>query len=154
MADGRCAMKWTRERGERPRMAARGSVADADMRLRGGALALARAVWLLVTAAVVALDIAGIPATYTKFGTVCSHCQPDNGPPTIAQARALRAMGISLHFWASYETAIVVVTMVVYIGMGTLLFIRRSDDRMALFASLTLVTFGGAAVTGSMQALP
>ncbi|HKS69875.1 MAG TPA: hypothetical protein VJQ45_05625 [Ktedonobacterales bacterium] len=134
--------------------AAGGPVAGADTRLRGRTLALARVVWLLVTAAVVALDIAGIPATYTKFGTICLHCQPDNGQPTVGQAHALHAMGISLHFWASYETAIVVVTMLVYIGMGTLLFIRRSDDRMALFASLTLVTFGGAAVTGSMQALP
>lgn len=130
------------------------ATAEQDMRLRGMPLRLARAAWLLVTTAVIALDLAGIPATYTKMGIVCSQCAPDNGPPTVAQARALHAMGISLRFWASYETAIIIIAMLVYVGMGVLLFLRRSDDRMALFAALMLVTFGGAAFTGSMQALP
>lgn len=122
--------------------------------LRGLSLRLAQTAWLLVTAAIVVLDILGIPATFAKMGTVCSTCQPDNGPPTAAQARVLREMGISLQFWATYETAIIVVAMLVYVGMGVLLFLRRSDDRMALFAAMMLVTFGGAAFTGSMQALP
>lgn len=128
--------------------------AERDVRLRGRWLVFARAAWLLVAATIVALDVAGIPATYTEMATVCSPCQGYNGPPTAGQARVLQTLGISLHFWATYETAIIVVAMLIYVGMGVLLFLRRSDDRMALFASLMLVTFGGAAFTGSMQALP
>ena len=33
---------------------------------------------------------------------------------------------------------------VVYLPLGLLLFLRRSNDRMALFCSFTLITFGGA----------
>jgi hypothetical protein len=49
---------------------------------------------------------------------------------------------------------VIAFTQFSFIGLGALLFIRRSDDRMALFTSLTLVTFGGAAFTGTMHALP
>ncbi len=128
--------------------------AERETRLRGWPLVVVRVVWLLITAGVVALDIDGIPATYIESGTPCTQCQGYNGPPTASQAHALHELGISLHFWATYETAIIIVVMLVYVGMGVLLFLRRSDDRMALFASLMLVSFGGAAVTGSMQALP
>jgi len=131
-----------------------GTVTHRDTHLSGPLLNAARLLWLFVTVGVIALDIAGIPVTYRTMLTPCSSCQSDNGPPTLAQARTLHELGMSLHFWATYETAIIVIAMTVYIGMGVLLFLRRSDDRMALFASLTLVTFGGAAYTGTMQALP
>jgi hypothetical protein len=128
--------------------------AERDTRLRDVPLVLARAAWLLVTGAVVVLDLAGIPVTYLKIQTPCTGCRADSGPPTVDQARVLHEMGVSLQFWASYETIIMIIVVLVYIGMGVLLFLRRSDDRMAIFASLMLVTFGGAAVSGTMQALP
>jgi hypothetical protein len=125
-----------------------------DMRLHGAPLAFARVIWLLVTTGVVTLEVAGIPATYAKLQTVCSNCPADSGTPTPNQAQALHAMGLSLRFWASFQISTIIVATVVYIGTGVLLFVRRSDDRMALFASLMLVTFGGAVFTGTAQALP
>jgi hypothetical protein len=124
------------------------------MRLQGLPLRMAQAAWLVVTAAVIALDIIGIPANFAEYQSVCTSCGAGNGPLTAPQAQALHAMGFPLHLWAGYYTALITFISAIYVGMGALLFLRRSNDRMALFAAFTLVTFGGGAFTGTMKALP
>jgi hypothetical protein len=85
--------------------------------------------------------------------TPCSPCDPNSIQATTAQTNALHAEGLSLQFFALYTTALIVVTEFIYIGLGVIIFLRRSDDGIALLTSLTLVTFGGAAFTGTMHAL-
>jgi hypothetical protein len=43
---------------------------------------------------------------------------------------------------------------VIYAAVSILIFWRSSNDRVALFAPLMLVTFGGAAFDGTMKLLP
>jgi hypothetical protein len=55
--------------------------------------------------------------------------------------RALQDAGLSLSTYALLNVAVDKVADFVWIAVGTLIFLRRSDDRMALLVSLFLVTF-------------
>src|SRR5207249_9326928 len=63
------------------------------------------------------------------------------------------ALGLSLGFYATYTVALDIIVAGVYSAVAMLLFWRKSDDRMALFAALALLTFGNATFTSSMQLL-
>jgi hypothetical protein len=51
-------------------------------------------------------------------------------------------LGISLGWYAAYDTALVVVFALVFWALAAAIFWRRSDDLMALYTSLTLVLSG------------
>jgi hypothetical protein len=115
--------------------------------------AAVRVICALIILLVLILDVVSIPAAYQVVRTPCSPCAPNSIQATTDQVKALAASGMTLQFFAFYTTALIVVTQFVYIGLGVILFLRRSDDGIALFTALTLVTFGGAAFTGTMHAL-
>jgi signal transduction histidine kinase len=74
---------------------------------------------------------------------------------TIAQTRALESHGFSLDFYAAFMSASEVFQAVVFAGCGLLIFLRRSDEWIALIASLALVVLGVfliPAAPGSTQA--
>ncbi|HEU0027531.1 MAG TPA: hypothetical protein VFQ25_10480 [Ktedonobacterales bacterium] len=116
--------------------------------------ALARALCALIGLSVLVLDVASIPAAYTLLQTPCLSCDSNAIQISVDQMRALKASGLSLQAYSLYMVSLIAFTQFSFAGLGALLFIRRSDDRMALFASLMLVTFGGAAFTGTLHALP
>ncbi len=123
-----------------------------ETRLPGGWLFLARAVWLTMTALIIGLNLIAVPAFYATAGLVCA-----GGPTchngvqfstaiqlTADQAHQLAALGLSPGFAAAYQIALQLFCIVICTVLALLIFWRRSDDRMALFGSFTLVTFGGA----------
>ena len=115
--------------------------------------AAARVACALIILLVLILDVASIPTAYQLVQTPCAPCDPNSIQATTDQVKALAASGMTLQFFALYTTALIVVTQFTYIALGVILFLRRSDDGIALFTALTLVTFGGAAFTGTMHAL-
>lgn len=115
-------------------------------------LSVAQATCAVIGLLVVVLDLVSIPAAYTIMRTPCVVCDPNSIQFSVVQVQQISMSGLSFAFIATYKTGIIVVTQLVYIILGALLFLRRSDDRMALFTSLTLITFGGAAFTGTMHA--
>src|SRR5258708_15393836 len=129
------------------------SHSEADMRLHGAWLVLARTAWIVVALLTIGLDLAGIPAAYARWqipcaiGTMCSSPQP-----TLAMVQDLHRLGWTLSWYATYYVVLAMVATLVNVGIAFLLFWRRSDDRMALFGALTLVTNGGTTV-GTMYAL-
>jgi hypothetical protein len=62
--------------------------------------------------------------------------------PTPAGVRALRDVGLSLDSYALLNVVIDKIGDLVWFAVGTLIFLRRSYDRMALLVSLFLVAFG------------
>src|SRR6266702_883338 len=108
----------------------------ADTRLRGGWLVLARVVWGAVVVLALGLFIASIPTTFAALHMLCTapSCTT-SGPLTPDDVRELQAVGLSMDFYVTY------VFVFGYVAVGAVLFWRKSDDRMALFASFTLVTF-------------
>ncbi len=118
--------------------------AEAQPVLRGRWLLLARLTWLAVTALSVGLFLASIPPYFSELQNVCTRgawsCA-DNGLLTNTGMRELRALGLSMGFYAAYNTALGVVFELVWCAVGAIIFSRRSDDRMALLAATMLVTF-------------
>lgn len=125
----------------------------ADMRLHGRWLVAARAIWLSVAAITLCLVFASIPAQVAFAQTVCTTGACGTSQLGPAGLRALHAAGLSLSFYAAYVVALNVVFASVFALVGALLFWRRSDDRMALLASIALVTFGASAFTGALDPL-
>ncbi|HSH82734.1 MAG TPA: hypothetical protein VLA19_29735, partial [Herpetosiphonaceae bacterium] len=123
-------------------------------RLRGRLLLLARVAWVAITVLTLGLDAIGIPFAYALSQTGCEgfYCLPMQPAPEKLQA--ILAASISPGFWAGYHVALSTIATLVYVLVSIIIFRGRSDDPMALLASLMLVTFGGAAFTGTMQALP
>lgn len=111
-------------------------------RLHGRWLVAARAVWLAVVALTIGLFVVSVPAGYSLLRTVCTQkpCGPEQLSPEGAQS--ISRLGMSLGWYAAYNTALVVVFAIVFCAVAFVIFWRRSDDIMALYTSLTLVLLG------------
>jgi hypothetical protein len=116
-----------------------------------------RAAWVVLAVIVLGLDAAGIPYVYAQYETLCTRdaevCFEDS-LLTPEGARELGEVGLSPAFYAAYQGvgAETVFTLVCF-AVAAVIFLRRSDDRMALFASFVLLLFGGAGAAGTMRAL-
>src|SRR5262249_36833301 len=92
--------------------------------------------------------IASLPYLLARFQRICATCLLH---PT--QAGELQALGLSPSQLASYLVALAALFALVYLAIGTLLFWRGRNDRMALFTAVALVTFGGTAFGEPADAL-
>ena len=120
--------------------------------LRGRPLVLARIGWLIIAAFALSLFVAGIPSEYATLETVCkTGCTYGQLSPDGFDA--LRDLDLSLHLYAAYGVTLDVSFAAVYVGIALLVFWRRPDDRMALFISLALLTFGTATFPSTINAL-
>ena len=130
---------------------------EADTHLHGRWLLLTRVVWISIALLALGLSVASIPTSFASLYVLCTDAPAtcsDNGYLTPDYLRALQALGLSLDVFATYLVALVIVFAVVYAAIGAVLFLRKSDDRMALFASLTLVTFPAAFNYTTLATLP
>jgi signal transduction histidine kinase len=84
----------------------------------------------------IGLFFASIPAHYNWL---INFADPSLEPATLRAN--LKTIGISIDFYATYLLSIRVASVVVWVVVGVIIFWRRSDDWMALFTSLTLLTF-------------
>lgn len=124
-----------------------------DLRLRGLSLLLARTAWVVLAALSISLFVAGIPAEFALLHIPCPTASCPTGQLSPASLRTLEGLGLSLDSFAAYTVVMDVLFATVCCAVGALIFWRRSDDRMALFVSLALVTFGTATFTSTTAAL-
>src|SRR5918994_3351450 len=124
-----------------------------EIHLSGRSLLRVRTVWLVVAALAVGFFVAGIPAEFALLQVPCTTpiCATGQLPPT--GLRSLRDLGFSPGSFAAYTVVMDIVFATVYGAVAGLIFFRRSDDPMALFVSLALLTFGTATFTFTMEAL-
>jgi hypothetical protein len=101
-----------------------------------------RAIWISLTLLVVILFVASLPARYDEL----LH------PAQESIQAALAHTGLSADLYAGYNIAFEIAAAVGFFAIALLIFLRRSDDWMACYVSLTLVTFG-AAIPGTTYAL-
>jgi hypothetical protein len=111
-------------------------------RLHGRWLVAARATWLAMVTLTIGLFVVSVPAGYSLLRTVCTRkpCGPEQLSPEGAEA--IGRLGMSLGWYAAYNTALVVVFAIVFCAVAFVIFWRRSDDTMALYTSRTLVLLG------------
>jgi signal transduction histidine kinase len=102
-----------------------------DTRLHGRWLLAARVIWIVLALTIVilnALALPGVPASLT--------------PPEVM--RELHRLDLSPALGVVIIMGMNGMCMLMYLSISVLLLLRRSDDRMAFFCSLMLLTFGGA----------
>ncbi len=88
----------------------------------------------------VGLLIASVPSRYERQGSPCTgggECAVGQLAPQ--ELSTLADLRLSLGAYAAYQVALQVVFSAVFLAVAALIFWRRSDDRMALFASLVLL---------------
>jgi hypothetical protein len=102
----------------------------------------------MVFALVVGLFLASIPAHYDA---IVSFSDSDLKPATVRAS--LEASGISVQFYAVCLLSISLVSTVVWVAVAGVIFWRRADNWIALFASLSLITFGTLSLPPSLPAL-
>jgi signal transduction histidine kinase len=105
--------------------------------LSGRGLLLARLGWLVVFVVTIGLYAANIPAYYDSL---VSFSDPQLDTATVRAN--LEAAGVSIERYATYLLAISVASTVVWVVVGTVIFWHSSDNWIALFTSLCLITFG------------
>lgn len=138
------------------------AVTGGDAHLHGVSLFIARAVWFIVTIAVVGLDIIGLPAAYVQSKVPCADTPTTSANLCISnldgeQMRRLTDLGFSTNIYAAFNIVVMCVTTLIFVLIGVIIFWRRSNNRVALLGSFALVafgaTFGGQTYGGTMSAL-
>jgi len=125
-------------------------------RVRGRRLLLMRLGWTLLTAYNLAIYFVSIPVYSAQLFVLCTDPRQEcsDGRLRPGNAQALHHLGISLSSYAAYALAVSIVASSIFLIVGLVLFWRRSDDWMAVFASSVLIIFagvGGAPSSGIWQ---
>jgi hypothetical protein len=112
-------------------------------RLRGRwPIIVTRVVWILLVALALGLFIAAIPVRFNQLMTILPSGDNATVQLSVEEANLLQTRGISLTFYAFYFIAVEIIFVTVFAAIGFLVFWRKSEDRLACFISLTLITFG------------
>jgi hypothetical protein len=115
--------------------------APSDLRLHGRWLLLARVGWGALAAVFVGLYVASLPPYVAFLQTPCGGvaCAID-GALTPAGMRTLHRLGLSLGSYSALFAALYGLRVLVGCAIGGMIFWRRSEDGMALFVALFLIT--------------
>ena len=106
-----------------------------------------RIAWVVVAALTVVVMVASVPLLFERFSSVCTDATSacvERAEVPAEVLRTLRGAGISLGAYAAFTVGVEVLCKIVWISIAALLFVFRSDDRMALLVSFFLLTFGTA----------
>lgn len=127
--------------------------AKTETRVRKRMLFVARCAWVLLTAGMLASLIPSIPAYYYLQHRVCdspANCLLFN-QATPGKLLALQWLGFSLDDFARYTVGLQVIVTVLFLGMGGLLFWRKSNTWLGLSASFFLILLGCSGIFESLS---
>jgi hypothetical protein len=120
--------------------------------LHGAWLFVARVAWILVAVGTLTLNLVMLPQFLSALLTPCAasvHCFYLQFTPYDQHIAA--QTGLTRSIVAAYEVWISMAAMLVYYAVATIIFLRRSSDRMALFCAFTLVLFGGVVFSSTLE---
>jgi hypothetical protein len=109
-------------------------------RLDGPWLVLARIVWIAVVALILAVFVASLPAFLAILHHGCTTAACHALIP-VYSVKQLQAAGFPLTFYLTYFYAMLALFVLAFLTIGAVIFWLKSYDFMALYTSLTLVTF-------------
>jgi hypothetical protein len=126
--------------------------AQPENRLTGRRLTLARSLWIVVVALALGLYILSLPSQIALRETLCSGSACANDQISPNDLQQLQQVGISLHANAVYFVAVNTLFVLVFLIVAAIIFWRRSNEGIGLFASLVLATFG-ISFSGALETL-
>jgi hypothetical protein len=128
---------------------------NSSARLQGRWLNLARCVWVFLIVSALGLFVASIPTYYASLHILNASSPPSvGGQLTPHDAQILKALALTVDFYAWYNVLSAIVFECVFLLVGLIIFLRKSDDRMALLASFTLIMFPFSFSSNSLSTLP
>ncbi len=130
---------------------------ETETRLHGYRLVLVRLLCLILCVLSVGLFVASILSVNTNLhlpctGTAATCTAYGQLPP--GDVRRLQELGLSRDFYATYTLMITSLAALGYWLVAAVLFWRKSDDRVALLAAVSLATFPIVFNTGLINTLP
>ena len=105
--------------------------------LKGRPLAWARLAWMVIALAMFGVVIASWPPYIRLLNTICETCRM-----TSVYAETLQASGVSVEQWAIFQIIPNIIVFLGWMGMGTVIFLVKSNDRRALLFSALLIIIG------------
>jgi uncharacterized membrane protein len=108
----------------------------ADTHLRGPWLVAVRVAWIAVVGLALVALVVAVPVFYQAQRTILT---PETQLPdqlTLEDLRLIEQWGLSLDFYAAYQTAMIAIFSLVLTTAAALIFWHKSVDRIALFVSL------------------
>lgn len=125
-----------------------------ETRLHGRLLVLLRAAWITLVILTLSIFFASLSVYSAQLQTPCAGASCWYTQLSAGQVEALKGIGLSPGVYAAYTVALTLASVVLCLVVSTLIFWRRSDDRMALLVALLLVVFGPIYATSSIVAVP
>ncbi len=119
---------------------------EADTRLHGRILLLARMVWFALVALTLGVYMASLPEYVTELQTVCRFAVCSLGQLSPDQVVTLQHFGLAVGSYTAFMVALTIVFALVSFGTGGLIYWRKSDDWMALLFALISVMGGTVSV--------
>jgi hypothetical protein len=110
---------------------------------------LVRFVWGALSVLILVFFFANLPVYFSQLHTICagSVCAP--WQLTTASARALQNAGISVNLYSINNLVLSLFSVLVWVAVAAFIAWRKSNDWLALLASLLLVTQGVQQFSGS-----
>ncbi|RLT45065.1 MAG: hypothetical protein DWI57_01710 [Chloroflexi bacterium] len=105
--------------------------------LKGNQLAWARLTWMVIALAMFGVVMASWPPYVRLLNIVCETCRM-----TPVYAETLQASGVSVEQWVIFQIIPNIIVLLGWMGMGTVIFLVKSNDRRALLFSALLIIIG------------
>ena len=119
--------------------------------LRGRQLLVVRLAWIALATLAVGLFVASVPVAYWEFRSLCEGAECNFlHRLSPGDEKVLKGWGLSPGFFATYTVLQGIVLALGYWAIGAILFWKRSNHRLGLYASIMFVTYGA---TGSLFVL-
>jgi hypothetical protein len=118
-------------------------------------LTLYRILWVIATILVVVVILASIPMRFSQLSTVTLDAKISAGQLSPKDLPALRELNLTPEMYALYFTILEVISAILFLCLGTLIFWLQPINRMPLLFAVFCVTFGltFTPLTSSLQAL-
>lgn len=117
---------------------------EANTRLYGGVLILARTLWAVLVLLTLGIFFSSLPTFFALLQTICTGGTCIVGQPAPGAAKTLHDFGFSAMSYAAITTAFTILAELAACAVAAVLAWRKSDDWLALLVSLVLVMTGTA----------
>lgn len=122
---------------------------EESTRLHNRRLFLARIVWGVLVAFALGLFVVSLPGYIAQLQTLCVGGSCNSGQLSPGALTTLQHLGLSLGEYVAFNVALILIATLVSYAVALLLFLRRSDDWMALLVALMLVESGRGSISNT-----
>src|SRR5438552_10995659 len=123
---------------------------EGSTRLHKRQLFLARIVWCVLVAFALGLFVVSLLGYIAQLQILCTGGSCDSGQLSPDALTTLQHLNLSLGEYVAFNVALILIVTLISCAVALLLFLRRSDDWMALLVALMLVYFVPGSITNTV----